>query len=196
MRTLKRTVGVSIVAMLAVAAVAAETWAAGRVIAGVDLGVARPIDRFRDRAGDGGVASPFLGYMFNDLIGIVGQAQIVGLPVTNSGPGKDDDTWIAAGHVGPRFALPLQLGASPSEIYGTWQGGAFTGLVAHTPVSRTSWGYSTGGGLNVGITQQLMLGAFVRYNWLDQHVAGQNVRYVTTGLDITYNIPVSKPAAH
>jgi len=182
---------VGIVTLLAVIAAAPPSFAGGRLIAGADLGLASPIDNFRDRANNGGVIAPFVGYMLNDFLGVLGQAQVAGFPVANASGTQDNDTWPLAGLVGPRLSIPLSFGESPSELYLTWTGGAFTGLTAGTPVSRTSWGYSTGGGFNLGVTPRFMIGPFVRYNWLDQRVneGGQErVRYFTAGVGITYNI--------
>ena len=49
-------------------------------IGGVDLGVVMPVGRMYDRADNGGVLSPYAGYMFNDYLGVTAQAQVVGAP--------------------------------------------------------------------------------------------------------------------
>ena len=164
------------------------------VLAGVDVGAAVPLDHLRDRANTGGVVSPFVGYMFNDYLGLLGQVQVAGFP-SQDRPGKEDnDVWALGGHAGPRLALPFSKESSSGEFYATWQGGAFTGLTGDTPVSRTSWGYSTGVGVNLRLTDDLLLGAFGRYNWLDQRVQpGKDVQYVTAGLSVTYNAAPPPP---
>jgi outer membrane protein OmpA-like peptidoglycan-associated protein len=161
------------------------------VIAGVDLGFARPLRAFNDASDTGGVFSPFVGYMANDYLGAMGQLQVFGMPNENR-PGvlDDDATWAVGGAAGPRAALPLGRG----ELYGTWQGGIFTGLAPNSSVTDTSWGFSTGGGLNVRITDQLLLGGFARYNRLYQRVHGEeDAKYITGGFSLTYNRAAPPP---
>lgn len=176
-----------VTAMLTMATVGAPAaFAEEGVIAGVDLGFAQPVDKFNDRANLGGVISPFGGYMFNNYLGLMGQAQVAGMP-NEDRPGVKDSaaTWPLGVHAGPRVALPL---FKVVELYGTWQAGVFTGLSGNTPISRTSWGQSMGGGLNFRISDEFLLGVFGRYNWLDQHIEDQNVKYVTAGFSLTYNL--------
>src|SRR5262249_7959226 len=80
------------------------------------------------------------------------------------------------------------------ELNGTWQGGGFTGLAGNTPITHTSWGFSTGGGLNLRLNEDFLVGLFCRYNWIDQEVNGAKVQYVSTGLGLTYNAaPRARP---
>jgi outer membrane protein OmpA-like peptidoglycan-associated protein len=178
-------------------------------IGGVDLGVAVPFGNLHDRVDTGGVISPFAGYMFTDNLGLVGQAQVLGAP-TKDRPGLPDSSEAAGfgATAGPRVELPLRDASkprSPGEIYPilylTGQAGVFTGLAGEA-FSGTSWGYSTGGGLNFRISDQFLVGGFARYNWVDQRVTGNdhsrdNIKYVTAGLALTYNLappPAPSPA--
>ncbi len=175
-------------------ALPAVTKADEGLIGGIDLGVAVPVGKTKDRLDTGGAASPFVGYMFNNVIGLMGQIQFAGFPNDNRPGTLDQDSTLAlGGHVGPRLALPFTIGGVGLEPYGTWQGGVFTGLVGNTPVSRTSWGYSAGGGVNVRLTDEFLVGGFARFNDIDQRVApGHNVQYVTAGIGLTYNV-AAKP---
>ncbi|HVN83246.1 MAG TPA: OmpA family protein [Candidatus Binatia bacterium] len=171
-----------------------EVRAVQGTIAGLDLGAAVPVDKLKDRENTGGVFSPFLGYMANDYLGFMGQAQLVGMPFENRVGTSDSDLWAFGAHAGPRIAIPFKLPAE-AELYGTGQAGIFTGLSSQTPLSHTSWGYSTGAGLNVRISDTLLFGAWGRYNWLDQRVTpDHNVQYVTAGLGLTYNAAPPPPA--
>ncbi|MBI3783149.1 MAG: OmpA family protein [Deltaproteobacteria bacterium] len=158
-------------------------------IAGVDVGAAIPLDKFHDRTHTGGAISPYFGYMFNDVLGLMGQVQFVGLPEKNRPGIRDADSTLGLGfHAGPRLAFPFSLGSTQLEPYGTWEGGVVTGLNPDTAISRTSWAYSTGGGLNLRLSDDWLVGAFGRYNWIDQRVVpGKNVTFATVGLSLTYN---------
>ncbi|HUI28401.1 MAG TPA: OmpA family protein [Candidatus Kryptonia bacterium] len=172
------------------------------VLGGVDLGAATPVDSLKKRADTGGVFSPFAGYMFNDYVGVLGQAQLLGMPFTNRPGVSDSDVWAVGAHAGPRLAIPFKLPAD-AELYATGQAGIFSGLSRQTPISHTSWGYSAGAGFNVRIADNLLLGIWGRYNWLDQRVntdplnAPQldrhNVQYVTAGLGLTFNAAPPPP---
>ena len=166
------------------------------VIAGVDLGFVGPLKEFKDRSTTGGVFGPFAGYMLNDYIGGVGQVEVLGAPNKDrTGIGDNESTWALGAHVGPRLALPFNGG----DLYATWQGGVFTGLAPQSPIDGTSWGYSTGGGIDVRVTDLLLVGAFLRYNRLDQRATGSSgtrddVQYLTGGLSLVYNAVPAPPA--
>jgi outer membrane protein OmpA-like peptidoglycan-associated protein len=172
------------------------------VLGGVDLGVATPIDSFKQRANTGGVFSPFAGYMFNNYVGVLGQAQLLGMPSTDRPGISDNAVWAFGAHGGPRLAIPFTL-LNQAELYATGQAGIFTGLTGQTPISHTSWGYSTGAGFNIRATDNLLVGIWGRYNWLDQRVntdpseAPQsnrhNVQYVTAGIGLTFNAAPPPP---
>lgn len=162
-----------------------------KVIAGLDLGAAIPVEKTKDRLDTGGTFSPYVGYLMNDYLGLMAQAQVVGFPNDNRPGIRDKDaTWAFGFHAGPRIAEPFALGDITIEPYQTFQVGVFTGLAGDTPISRTSWGFSTGGGINALLSEALSVGAWARYNQLDQRVNPTNeVQFVTTGIGITYVLP-------
>ncbi|MCX8073036.1 MAG: outer membrane beta-barrel protein [Candidatus Binatia bacterium] len=162
-----------------------------KVLAGLDLGAAIPVEKTTDRLETGGTFSPYVAYMMNDYLGVMAQAQVVGFPNDNRPGIRDKDaTWAFGFHAGPRIAEPLALGDLNLEAYQTFQVGVFTGLSGDTPISRTSWGFSTGGGINLLLSDALSVGAWARYNQLDQRVNPTNeVQFVTTGIGLTYLIP-------
>jgi outer membrane protein OmpA-like peptidoglycan-associated protein len=160
------------------------------LIAGVELGVANPDGKLNHREDPGGSISPFLGYMFNDYLGLAGSAQYAGFPYKNRIGIDDNSLHVVSGLAGPRLAVPL----GALELYGMWQGGAFTGLQTNSPVTRTSWGFSTGGGINFPASERFLMGAFAKYNWLDQHIdhnvpVHRDVDYFTAGVALTFNPP-------
>jgi outer membrane protein OmpA-like peptidoglycan-associated protein len=167
------------------------------LLGGVDVGAAIPQGKFRDRTHTGGAISPFVGYMLNHVLGLEGQAQFFGFPNKNRPGIRDADSTLGLGfHAGPRLALPFTLLSTQIEPYGTWQAGVFTGLQTDSAISRTSWGYSTGGGLNVRLCDELLIGGFARYNWLDQRVVpDKNVAFVTAGISLTYNVKAPEAPA-
>ncbi len=174
------------------AAQAMEGMGEGKVIGGVDVGVLQPLNAF-DRFSDaGGVFSPFVGYMFNDYIGLMGQLQVFGTPQVNRPNTLDDDaTWAIAGAAGPRLALPL---SDIVELYVTFQGGILTGLAPHSSITDTSGGFSTGGGVNFRVTKTFSVGAFGRWDRWYQRVHGVgDVRYATAGMGLTWNSPPPAP---
>jgi outer membrane protein OmpA-like peptidoglycan-associated protein len=174
-------------------------------IAGVDVGAAVPLNRLKDRVDTGGAFSLFGGYMFIDYLGLVGQAQVIASPGAHVRGQPNDDVASQFGFTaGPRVELPLRdwnKPKSPEEVfpvlYLTGQPGVFTGIAGHA-LSGTAFGYTTGGGVNVRISDPLLLGAFAHYNWVDQRVTGENrergaVSYLTLGLGLTYNLAPPPP---
>ncbi len=165
--------------------------AQGKVSAGLDLGAAIPTDKSTDRLDTGGTFSPYVAYMWNDYLGLMAQTQVIGFPNDNRPGIRDKDaTWAFAFHGGPRLAQPFSWNGMDIEAYGTFQVGVFTGLSGDTPISRTSWGFSTGGGLNWQLNELASVGVWARYNTLDQRVnPTNNVEFVTTGIGLTYLLP-------
>jgi len=156
-----------------------------RAIAGVDLGAMSPLAPLDVFADTGGSLSPWAGYMFNSFIGALGELHFVGAPTKNR-VGKLDAnaTWILGASVGPRIAINF----GGLEIYGTWQAGGWTGVTSPSPVDHTSFGWATGGGVNLLVSKNIQLGGFARYNFLYQDAHGtDNVRYVESGAAFTYN---------
>jgi outer membrane protein OmpA-like peptidoglycan-associated protein len=173
-------------------------------IGGIDLGAAVPLGKLHDRADVGGVFSSYMGYMFNDYLGLTGQAQVVGAPNKSvAGIPDSEAACLFGAHAGPRLELPLADPTTKSRrailptLYLTGQAGVFTGL-AGGATSGTSWGYSTGGGLNFRISSQTLFGGFARYNWVDQRVTGDggargDLKYITAGISMTFNFAAPPP---
>jgi outer membrane protein OmpA-like peptidoglycan-associated protein len=171
-------------------AAAQPAHAQGHAIAGADIGVMIPHDDLGEDVEVGGAISPFAGYMFNDYIGLMGQAQFWGGKTEESGPQNDDNTtWAGGALAGPRFAIPFKGG----EVYATAQGGIMTSL-ADEAITDTSAAFSAGGGLNFALNESWMLGAFGRWNRLYQRVHGRgDAKYITTGVALTYNFGAAAP---
>lgn len=163
-------------------------------IGGAEVGAAVPVSSFKKRVDTGGTGGLFAGYMFNDYIGLIGDARYTGFFATNR-PGRiDDGPQVLGFHAGPRLAVPFDLAELPTEVYASWLGGVDTGLIGDTPISRTSWAHSVGAGLNFRINRVLLAGIFGRYNWVDQRVEPDNgIEYVTAGLALTYNAASPPP---
>jgi outer membrane protein OmpA-like peptidoglycan-associated protein len=172
-------------------------------IAGIELGAAVPLGKLEDRIDTGGMFSLFGGYMFLDYVGLTGQLQVVAAPGEDTPGFPDDDVAAQVGFTaGPRVELPLRkwttLGARSVTFYLTGQPGLFTGI-AGSPFSDTAFGYTAGGGVNVRLSDLLLLGGFARYNWVDEDVQNANgnrgrIEYVTAGIALTFNPAPPLPA--
>jgi len=131
--------------------------------AGIDVGVSRPTNaNYHAHVYEGATANPFLGYMFNNYLGLQGQVYATFQEPDNDQRGyahENQITSLLGVSVGPRFALPFQ---DNLEMYATFQVGGYTGLSG--TLDETAPGFSTGGGLNYYLTPQLALGAFGRWN--------------------------------
>ena len=186
-------------ACTALSSVARAEDGGGRPFVGVDVGVMAPLTDLHDYVEVGGSASPFVGYMFNDYIGIMGEAQFwggkskgIGCSTPGNGvvcgngkpPRKggdvgyiisdDNTTWGFAGLAGPRFAVPF----GPVEIYATGQGGIATALAAEA-ITDTSPAVSAGGGINYFVNDNLSVGAFTRWNRYYQRVHHRDAGQIT-----------------
>jgi opacity protein-like surface antigen len=169
-------------------------------IAGVELGgtgALEPLNRF---VNNGVILAPFGAYMFNDFVGVMGQMHVLAMPnrdackpigdpeydpngCSGNKPLEDDWTWALGATVGPRLALPL----GGIEVWGTFQGGGFTGLSPNSPITHSSVAFSTGGGVNIAVNNSISLGGFARYNRLYQEAHDRgDVRYATGGISLTY----------
>jgi outer membrane protein OmpA-like peptidoglycan-associated protein len=133
---------------------------------GVDVGAVLPLNAFDNYSTTGFVFAPWLGYMFNEYIGVMVQGQGLVAPNRSRGISFDEVSAALAGGVGPRVEVPL----GPMELYGTFQIGGITGLTAPSSITDTSWGFSTGGGINIPITDTLSVGAWARWNRWYQRV--------------------------
>lgn len=163
----------------------------GKIIAGAELGVVVPTNAF-DRFSDaGGGISPYVGWMYEDVmgwpldLGMVGAFEAIGAPNKNrEGILDDDATWAISGGGGPRMAIPL---SDDVELWADFQGRWMSGLTPNGSITDTSGGFSTGGGLHFPVTETFSVGAFGR--WARQyqriHTIG-DVRYVFAGISLDY----------
>ena len=142
---------------------------------GADLGVSEPTnDNYRGHVQTGASGSPFVGYMFNDYLGLELQGHIIGQPPDNDHRrnfqnqpynkatylnGENQWTTIAGATFGPRFQLPL---GEIVDLYVTGQGGGFKGLGGR--MNQWAPGFSVGGGVDFNLTEHIALGLFGRWN--------------------------------
>jgi len=183
-------------------------------LAGVELGATGATNPLSRYVNNGFTLAPFGAYMFNKHIGLMGQMHLIGMPsadackperLSDGSPNPEYDyngcyknraleadwVWALGATVGPRLALPI----GGVEIWGTVQGGGFTGLSSSsTPISKASWALSTGGGVNIEVTENILIGVFGRYNYLYQnaHSRGE-VKYGAGGISTTYKFAPPKP---
>jgi outer membrane protein OmpA-like peptidoglycan-associated protein len=200
-----------------------QAGAEGRPFVGIDLGVSEPTNaNYRGHVETGGTGNPFAGYMFNDYLGVQGQLHFTFQEPDNHHwgfAGENDTTGVFGGTIGPRLSIPL---GDLVELYGTGQGGGFTGM--HGRVNHTAPGFSVGGGLDFNVTRNVAIGAFGRWNraymaprpfdlgpgQLGSQRYGEDIRWATAGIGLRYTFggaeevpppppppppaPVAKPA--
>jgi outer membrane protein OmpA-like peptidoglycan-associated protein len=159
----------------------------GKVIGGLDVGAVVPLNAFDRLSTTGFVAAPFVGYMFgefNQRLGVQGQLQGIVVPNRSNGIGFEEVTAGIGASAGPRVELPL----GPVDLYGTFQIGGITGLTSPSAMTDTSWGFSTGGGINYPVTDTMSVGVWARWNRWYQRARGiGDVRYASTGISLTMN---------
>ena len=102
--------------------------------------------------------------MFNDYLGVQGQIHFTLQEPDNDRQGKgvpneNQITTLFGATIGPRLSLPL---GELVELYGTAQGGVFTGLSGR--LNHTAPGFSVGGGVDFNVTPQVAIGLFGRWN--------------------------------
>jgi outer membrane protein OmpA-like peptidoglycan-associated protein len=165
---------------------------------GIDLGASEPTNRnYRAHVQDGATGNPYLGYMFNDYLGVQGQLHFTFQEPDNDRrgfPKENQITTLFGGTIGPRLSLPL---GELVELYGTGQGGVFTGMSGR--LNHTGPGFSVGGGIDFNLTPQVALGLFGRWNraymsprptLLAGHVADDqgpsDARWATFGVGLKY----------
>ncbi|MBP1687558.1 MAG: porin [Deltaproteobacteria bacterium] len=176
---------------------------------GIDLGYSIPAnDNYRAHVHDtGGTANPYAGYMFNHYLGLQGQLHATFQTPDNDHRGfahENQITTLLGGTVGPRLVLPL---GTLVELYGTGQGGVFTGLSGR--LNHTAPGFSVGGGIDFNVTPQFAVGVFGRWNraymsprpkdlgptQVSDQRFGEDVRWATFGVGLKYafNRPAVAP---
>ena len=174
---------------------------------GVDLGASVPTNRnYRAHVQEGATGNPYAGYMFNDYLGVQGQIHFTFQEPDNDRQGfpkENQITTLFGATIGPRLSLPL---GELVELYGTAQGGVFTGLSGR--LNHTAPGFSVGGGVDFNVTPQVAIGLFGRWNRaymsphptsLPQNVAADqgpaDARWATFGVGLKYafNGPAEAP---
>ncbi len=174
---------------------------------GVDLGASVPTNRnYRAHVQEGATGNPYGGYMFNDYLGVQGQIHFTFQEPDNDRQGfpkENQITTLFGATIGPRLSLPL---GDLVELYGTAQGGVFTGLSGR--LNHTAPGFSVGGGVDFNVTPQVAIGLFGRWNRaymsprptsLPQNVLADqgpaDARWATFGVGLKYafNGPAEAP---
>jgi outer membrane protein OmpA-like peptidoglycan-associated protein len=130
---------------------------------GLNVGASKPVSAFyRSHVTDGVTANPYVGYMFNQYLGVQGEAHFIYQDSRNRGrgfPNEGEETSMVGGTVGPRISVPL---GEDLELYGTGQGGVFTGLSGR--INRTAGGVSAGAGIDYFLTDHVALSVYGRWN--------------------------------
>ena len=148
----------------------AYTVSEGYPYLGVDLGVAEPTNNnFRAHVQTGGSGSPFVGYMFNDWLGLQSNLDFnfwppdndhrSGLPGQTGLDHENRYTTMLGLTAGPRVVIPI---SDLFDLYGIAQGGGFKGMGGR--LNQWAPGFSVGGGLDVNLTENLAVGLFGRWN--------------------------------
>jgi outer membrane protein OmpA-like peptidoglycan-associated protein len=152
---------VLVLVLVAGLAAAPTAYAAEGAFVGVDLGVSVPTnDHYSALTDVGAAGSPFVGYMFNDYLGVEGQIQgAFHLPNNKVKDISKPTTSLLGGSLGPRLDLPLDEFLS---LYVTGQGGYFTGLSGY--LTHSAPGLSLGGGVDYYVTPQFSVGLQGRWN--------------------------------
>jgi outer membrane protein OmpA-like peptidoglycan-associated protein len=195
--------------------------AEGRPFVGIDLGVSEPTNgNYRGHVETGATVNPYGGYMFNKYLGLQGQLHFTGQPPDKHDRGFSDETQastLLGATVGPRLSIPL---GDLVELYGTGQGGYFTGLSGR--LNHSAPGFSLGGGLDFNVTRNVAVGVFGRWNraymaprpfdlgpdQMGSQRYGEDIRWATGGIGLRYTFaapeaapppppppaPVAKPA--
>ncbi len=168
----------------------------GELFGGADIGVTVPTNALDRAADEGGSFSPFVGYMFfppedrRINVGAIGQIGFFGLSrdLTTTTDGgrcpngcRNKNTWALPFGAGPRVSLPID----EFELNGKVLIGGITGLNSG-PISDTSWGWTTGGGIDYWVDDNWKVGAFGEFSRFYQRVRGiGDVRYVNAGIRVT-----------
>ncbi len=161
-----------VVSILGVVAITPAARAREGAFVGLDVGVSEPTnDNYRGHVKTGVSGNPFVGYMFNDYLGLEGQLQVLGQAPDNDGRRpfqkgtpheiNNETQWttMAGLTAGPRLQLPL---GDLVDLYVTGQGGGFKGLGGR--LNQYAPGFSAGGGIDFNLTKNVAVGGFGRWN--------------------------------
>lgn len=138
--------------------------AEGGAFVGLELGASVPTNsNYRAHAEAGIMGGPFVGYMWNDYLGLQGNLTVTGQEPDNfprRGFRKENQWTTLLGYtIGPRAQIPV---GENVELYATVQGGGFTGLSGR--LTQTSPGFLAGGGVDYYLTDNVAVGVFGRWN--------------------------------
>ena len=176
-----------------------RSYAAEGQYLGVDVGLSEPANgNYRGHVRTGGTANPFVGYMWNRYLGVQAQLHFTAQTPDTDPPRNDHSvTTLFGATVGPRMSVPLWRFLA---LYGTAQGGVFTGL--SRTVDHTAAGFSVGGGLVANITSDFSFGVFSRWNraYMSAHpdlgitqTPGErghdDIKWITVGVGLQVNLP-------
>jgi outer membrane protein OmpA-like peptidoglycan-associated protein len=180
---------------------------------GLDVGGSKPANNnYRAHVENGIDASPYVGYMFNNYIGLQGEVQLDTKWPDNDHRGfaNENTMTTTVGYLlGPRLQLPIidSPWGQPMEFYMVGQGGGYSGLSGR--LKQTSAGLSAGAGIDVYLTDHIALSIFGRYNrafqaprptFLANQVPDQagsaDAQWITGGIGLKYrfNGPAVAPA--
>jgi len=178
----------------------------GYPFVGIDLGVSEPTNNnYRAHVQTGATANPFAGYMFNRYLGLQGQLHFTVQEPDNDNRGFKDEnqtSTLFGATAGPRISLPL---GDVMELYGTGQGGYFSGLSGR--LSHSAPGFSVGGGVDFNLTPNLSVGLFGRFNrayfsprpkdlgptQVSTERFGEDIEWATAGVGLKWSF--KRPAA-
>jgi len=178
---------------------------------GTDVGVSEPTNgNYRGHVETGATVNPYVGYMFNEYLGLEGQIHIIvqSNDYHSSFPDNHNQTTtLLGGTAGPRLSLPFRypFELGDGEIYGTAQGGYFTGLSGR--VTHSAPGFSVGMGIGYKLTPTLTLEVFGRWNrsymsprpkdlgpgQVAAERFGEDIEWATGGLGLMYTFPEAPP---
>ncbi|MCX8072889.1 MAG: OmpA family protein [Candidatus Binatia bacterium] len=148
----------------AILGLGASARAEGGPFVGLELGASVPTNsNYRAHAEAGISGGAFLGYMWNDYLGLQGNLSVAGQEPDNfprRGFRKENQWTSLLGYtIGPRAQIPL---GENVEVYATVQGGGFTGLSGR--LTQTSPGFLAGGGVDYYLSDHVAVGVFGRWN--------------------------------
>jgi outer membrane protein OmpA-like peptidoglycan-associated protein len=193
--------------LAAVTALCLPVYAVDGPFVGIDLGVSRPTNaNYHAHANEGATANPFVGYMFNQYLGLQGQVHATFQTPDNDHrgfPGENQTTTLVGATLGPRIGIPFD---ENFDLYATFQAGGFTGLSG--TLRETAPGFSTGAGLNYHLTPQVEVGLFGRWNRIymaprPTHLSNlvpeqqgpTDAQFATGGISLTYFLNGPEAAA-
>ncbi len=183
---------------------------------GLQVGASEPTNgNFRGQVQTGATTNPYGGYMFNRYVGLQGQLNFMFQEPDNDHrgtPHENQTTTIFGATIGPRLALPLGDLYEPLgdlfELYGTVQGGPYTGLSGRS--NHTNGGFLAGFGLDYNITPKFAVGLFGFFNRIyvaskptilggrfpqvDEEQGPADAQFATAGISVKYNFFAAEEA--